>query len=87
MCVLCLCCRHAYKDAIYHRRSVQGTKSLQEGEGKSFTDVILRLTGSKGSARRLLEMMDEMHSPELADSIEQASKEFRKNFKTRGVDL
>ncbi|AIF82351.1 hypothetical protein NTE_00269 [Candidatus Nitrososphaera evergladensis SR1] len=56
-------------------------------EGESFTDVILRLTGNKGSAKRLLEMMDEMHSPELADNIEQASKEFRKNFKTRDVEL
>jgi predicted CopG family antitoxin len=56
-------------------------------EGESFTDVILRLTGSKGSARRLLEMMDELHSPELADRVEQASKEFRKNFRTRDVEL
>jgi len=56
-------------------------------EGESFTDVILRLTENKGSARRLLEMMGEMHSPELAGSIEQASKEFRKNFRTRDVEL
>jgi predicted CopG family antitoxin len=56
-------------------------------EGESFTDVILRLTGSRGSARRLLEMMDELHSPELAESIEQASKESRKSFKTRDVEL
>ncbi|AIC16408.1 antitoxin VapB family protein [Nitrososphaera viennensis] len=56
-------------------------------EGESFTDVILRLTGSKGSARRLLEMMDEMYSPELADRVEQASKESRRSFKTRDVEL
>jgi predicted CopG family antitoxin len=56
-------------------------------EGESFTDVILRLTGSRGSARRLLEMMDELYSPELAESIEQASKESRKSFKTRDVEL
>ena len=56
-------------------------------EGESFTDVILRLTGNKGSARRLLEMMDELHSPELADRVEQASREFRKGFKTRDVEL
>lgn len=54
-------------------------------EGESFTDVILRLTENKGSARRLLEMIDDFHSPELADSIEAASKKFRKNFKTRDV--
>ena len=55
-------------------------------EGESFTDVILRLTGNKGSARRL-EMMDELHSPELADRVEQASREFHKSFKTRDVEL
>lgn len=54
-------------------------------EGESFTDVILRLTENKGSARKLLEMMDELYSPELADNIEKASKKFRKNFKTRDV--
>jgi predicted CopG family antitoxin len=56
-------------------------------EGESFTDVILRLTGNKGSASRLLEMMDELHSPELADKIEKSSQEFRKNFKTRDIEL
>ncbi|HEX9845880.1 MAG TPA: antitoxin VapB family protein [Candidatus Nitrosotenuis sp.] len=56
-------------------------------EGESFTDVILRLTENKGSARRLLEMMDALHSPELADSVEAASKQFRKNFKTRDVKI
>jgi predicted CopG family antitoxin len=54
-------------------------------EGESFTDVILRLTENKGSARKLLEMMDELYSPKLADDIEKASKKFRKNFKTRDV--
>jgi predicted CopG family antitoxin len=56
-------------------------------EGESFTDVILRLTANKGSARRLLEMMDEMYSPELADRVEHASKESRESFKTRDVEL
>lgn len=56
-------------------------------EGESFTDVILRLTGNKGSAKRLLEMMDELHSPELASNVEEASKDFRKSFKTRDVTL
>ncbi len=56
-------------------------------EGESFTDVILRLTENTGNARRLLEMMDEIHSPELADGIEKASKEFRKNFKTRDTEI
>jgi predicted CopG family antitoxin len=64
-------------------RALKGSKR----EGESFTDVILRLTGNKGSARRLLEMMDELHSTELADRVEQASKEARQNFKTRDVKL
>jgi predicted CopG family antitoxin len=67
-------------------KAYQALKASKK-EGESFTDVILRLTGNKGSALRLLEMMDELHSPELADSIEQASKEFRKNFRTRDVEL
>jgi predicted CopG family antitoxin len=52
-------------------------------DDESFTDVILRLTENKGNAHRLLKMMDEFHSPELADNIEAAGKKFRKNFKTR----
>ena len=35
----------------------------------------------------MLEMTDELHSSELAEKVEQASKEFRKNFKTRDVEL
>lgn len=54
--------------------------------GESFTDVILRLTWSAGSARRLLDMMDDTR-PDLADSIETESKKFRKNFRTRNVRI
>jgi predicted CopG family antitoxin len=54
-------------------------------QGESFTDVILRLTGGAGSARQLLDMMDELHSPTLAKNIEAESEKFRKNFKTRNV--
>lgn len=56
-------------------------------EGESFTDVILRLTENKGSAGKLLDMMDELYSPELADKIEKSNKKFRKNFKTRDVKI
>jgi hypothetical protein len=28
-------------------------------------------------------MMDELHSPDLADKVEQASKEFRGGFRTK----
>ena len=61
-------------------------KAKKKG-GESFTDVILRLTENKGSARRLLEMMDGSHSPDLADNIEAASKKFRKNFKTHDAGI
>lgn len=61
-------------------------KAKKKG-GESFTDVILRLTENKGSARRLLEMMDGSRSPDLADNIEAASKKFRKNFKTRDAEI
>lgn len=78
---------HAHKEAINYGRGVQGDESFQEREGESFTDVILRLTGNRGSIKRLLEIVDELHSPELAYNIEQASKEFRKNFKLRYAEL
>lgn len=56
-------------------------------KGESFTDVILRLAENTGSARKLIEMMDGVYSPDLADDIEAASRKFRKNFKTRNVRL
>lgn len=64
----------------------QALKALKK-EGESFTDVILRLAGQKGEPGRLLEMMDELHSPELADRVEEAGKEFRKSFRLRDVEL
>jgi predicted CopG family antitoxin len=85
-------CTHVYY-TIMPTRTLSITEEAyralkaKKKEGESFTDVILRLTGNKGSARRLLEMMDELHSPELAGRVEQASKEFRKNFKTRDAEL
>jgi predicted CopG family antitoxin len=66
----------------------QALKAMKK-ENESFTDVILRLTSQKGNARRLLEAMknEEFRSPELADKVEEASREFRKNFKTRDIVL
>jgi predicted CopG family antitoxin len=66
----------------------QALKSIKK-ENESFTDVILRLTSGKGDLNRLLEAMKnkEFHSPELAKNVEQASREFRKNFKLRKVEL
>jgi predicted CopG family antitoxin len=58
---------------------------------ESFTDVIVRLGSEKGSVKRLLDLARskefEPISPETAKSMEKASKEFRKNFKTRDVEL
>ena len=58
-------------------------------EGESFTDVILRLTSKKGNVGRLIEAFEnrEFYDPDLADAVEKASREFRKNFKTRDVEL
>jgi len=66
----------------------QALKALKK-EGESFTDVILRLAGQKGDPARLLAMMEsgEFHSPDLADKVEEASREFRKNFKLRDIEL
>jgi len=58
---------------------------------ESFTDVIIRLGSEKGSAKKLLELAKskdfEPISPETARIMEETSKEFRKNFKTRDFRL
>lgn len=58
---------------------------------ESFTDVIIRLGSEKGSIRRLIDYAKsedfEPISPETAKLMEKASKEFRKNFKLRDVQL
>ena len=56
---------------------------------ESFTDVIIRLGSEKGSIAKLLDFAKskdfEPISPETARNMEEASKEFRKNFKLRDV--
>ena len=64
----------------------QALKAMKK-ENESFKDVILRLASKKSNARELLEKMDRLNSPELADRIEEASKEFRKNFKLRKIEF
>ena len=58
---------------------------------ESFTDVIIRLGSDKGSIKRLLDFADskdfEPISPETARHMKEASKEFRKNFRLRDVEL
>ena len=56
-------------------------------EGETFSDVILRKFG-KGSPAVLLAYLKETGpNPDLADAVEEASRELRKNFKTRKVKL
>lgn len=66
----------------------QALKS-EKKQNESFTDVILRLTSKKGDLNKLLEVMKnkEFFNPELAKNVEKASKEFRKNFRVRDVQL
>lgn len=60
-------------------------------KNESFTDVIVRLGSEKGSITKLLDLAKskdfEPISPETARHMEKASKEFRKNFKLRDVQL
>ena len=56
---------------------------------ESFSDTILRLASKRSNARQLLQAMDngKLYSPELADRVEEASLEFRKNFRLRDVQF
>jgi predicted CopG family antitoxin len=56
-------------------------------DSESFKDVILRLTTQKGNLSRLLDAMKSgrFHSPELADRVEEAGREFRKNFRLEEI--
>jgi predicted CopG family antitoxin len=57
-------------------------------EGESFSDVVLRKFSKKGNPATIKAVFEELGSdPELADSIDRASRDLRKNFKTRKVDL
>jgi predicted CopG family antitoxin len=59
----------------------------EKREGESFSDVILRKFG-KGNPTAILAYFKERGpDSELADAVEEASRELRKNFKTRKVDL
>jgi predicted CopG family antitoxin len=59
----------------------------EKREGESFSDVILRKfqRGSPAAIKAVL--MELGPDPELADAIEKASGELRRNFKTRKVEL
>ncbi len=54
---------------------------------ESFSDVILRRFGKGNPAAILAYYKERGPDPDLADAVEEASRELRKNFKTRKVDL
>jgi len=54
---------------------------------ESFSDVILRRFGKGDPAAILAYYKERGPDPDLADAVEEASRELRKNFKTRKVDL
>lgn len=59
----------------------------EKKEGESFSDVILRKFGKGNPAALLAYMKERAPNHDLADAVEKANKEFRKNFKTRDVVL
>ncbi len=59
----------------------------EKKEGESFSDVILRKF-QKGNPAAIKAVLKERgFNPDLADAIEKASRDLRKNFKTRKVSL
>lgn len=57
-------------------------------EGESFSDVVLRKFSKKGDPAAIKTVFKELGpDAELADAIESASRNLRKNFKTRKVEL
>jgi len=59
----------------------------EKREGESFSDLILRKFQRGNPAAIKAVLMEIGPDPELADAIENASRELRKNFKTRKVKL
>ena len=61
----------------------------QKREGESFSKVILR-TFPRGHPARILAMLQDSHRPldeESAESIRTVTKDMRRNFKLRHVEL
>jgi predicted CopG family antitoxin len=59
----------------------------QKKEGESFSELILRKFGKGSPAAIKAVVMELGPDPESADAMEKASRELRKNFKTRKVEL
>jgi len=60
-------------------------------DNESFTDLIIRLTSQRGNISRLLDLVNSSDfspvSPETANKMTKASKEMRKKFKLRDIEL
>jgi predicted CopG family antitoxin len=59
----------------------------EKKEGESFSDVILRKFQRGNPAAIKAVLMEMGPDPELADASEKASRDLRKNFKTRRIKL
>ncbi len=59
----------------------------QKMEGESFSDLILRKFGKGNPSAILAYLREREPNPDLADAVEKASREFRKNFKVRNFSF
>jgi predicted CopG family antitoxin len=59
----------------------------QKLEGESFSDLILRKFGRGNPSAILAYLKEKGPNPDLADNVEKASKELRKNLKLQKVDF
>lgn len=59
----------------------------EKKEGESFSDVILRKFGKGNPAAIMAYFKERKPNYDLADAVEEASNELRRNFKIRRVDL
>lgn len=59
----------------------------EKKEGESFSDVILRKFGRGNPSAIRTYFLERNTNPDLANAIEEASHELRKNFRTRKVEL
>lgn len=59
----------------------------QKREGESFSDLVMRKFGKGNPAAILTYLKEREPNPDLADAVENASKELRMNLKLEKVEL
>lgn len=59
----------------------------QKREGESFSDLVLRKFGKGNPAAILAYLKESTPNPDLADAVEKASEELRRNLKLEKVEL